>query len=291
MGIGFSPKVKQQARYLRHQLRRAGVLLRERRSNLAGLPVLFANSFPKSGTHLLSQILDGFTRLGPAVKSGLPVIAMYDNQTGRLRPVQELMADLRRLQPGDIGYGHLHALPELTQWLSQDGYATFFILRDPRDVVVSHVHYVTELEPDHFHHRYYSQQLTSFDERLRTSILGLPDSPAPFPDIRGRFAPFMGWLDLPQVLCLHYEQLIHARETELRRILRFAQERGFRLQVGEEQAVRLLIDAINPQLSPTFRSGKTGGWREHFSAEHKALFKEVTGDLLIQLGYEQNYDW
>ena len=37
------------------------------------------------------------------------------------------------------------------------GLAAYFILRDPRDVVVSHVHYITEMEPNHIHHRYYTE--------------------------------------------------------------------------------------------------------------------------------------
>jgi len=43
--------------------------------------------------------------------------------------------------------------------------------------------------------------------------------------------------------------------------------------------------------SHTFRSGQTGGWREHFTDEHKKLFKDVAGDLLVRLGYEKNNEW
>jgi hypothetical protein len=53
----------------------------------------------------------------------------------------------------------------------------------------------------------------------------------------------------------------------------------------------ILIDAIQPKKSHTFRSGRTGGWVNHFSEEHKKLFKEITGDLLVRLGYEENNDW
>ena len=46
-----------------------------------------------------------------------------------------------------------------------------------------------------------------------------------------------------------------------------------------------------PKKSHTFRSGKTGGWREHFNDEHKKLFKDVTGGLLVKLEYEKDNDW
>lgn len=292
MRIGKPGTLRFQARLLRRLLRRLAQAVRNRRVSLAGVPVLFANSFPKSGTHLLTQVLQGFPQLGPAVESGLPAIVTFEGDSGRARAVREILADLQRLLPGDIAYGHVHALPEAVDFLCQPGYCAYFILRDPRDVVVSHVHYVTEMEPDHIHHRYYTQTLTSFDERLRTSILGLPDPDIPFPDIRARFAPYLGWLERPEVLVLHYEEFITDRQAALGQVLDHAERRGFPLHCARPEAIQILSDSIDPQRSPTFRSGKIGGWRRQFSPEHTRLFKEVTGDLLIRLGYvERDDDW
>ena len=52
-----------------------------------------------------------------------------------------------------------------------------------------------------------------------------------------------------------------------------------------------LESSINPARSPTFRSGKTGEWKKHFTGEHKKLFKDVAGDLLVKLGYEKDNNW
>jgi hypothetical protein len=145
-------------------------MLRYRRLSLAGLPVLFANSFPKSGTHLLTQVLDGFTRIGPAVNSGLPAVTTFIGESGRQRSESEILRDLRRFQPADIGYGHVHALPGAVKFFNQSGFAAYFILRDPRDVVVSHVHYVAEMKTDHIHHYYFNEVLQTFDKRLCASI-------------------------------------------------------------------------------------------------------------------------
>ena len=41
----------------------------------------------------------------------------------------------------------------------------------------------------------------------------------------------------------------------------------------------------------TFRSGQTGEWRSHFSAENVTQFKNVAGNLLIELGYETDLNW
>jgi hypothetical protein len=286
-----SSDLQMQARLLRRAVRRLWQMARFRRLSLSGVPVLLANSFPKSGTHLLTQVLQGFPAIGPAVDSGLPAIVTFEGDSGRERPEAEILADLKRLKAGDVAYGHIHALPEAVRFLCQPGYAACFILRDPRDVVVSHVHYVTEMEPNHIHHRFYTEELHNFDERLAVSILGRPDGPVPFPDVQARFTPYLGWLDHSEVLVLHFEDFIQQREATLGRVLDHAVQRGFPLHGTRQAAIQALAQSIDPQRSPTFRSGKVGGWQDRFSAENKQLFKQVAGQLLVRLGYEQDDGW
>jgi sulfotransferase 6B1 len=285
-----------QARLARRALRRLAQMARYRRLSLQGVPILFANSFPKSGTHLLTQVLQGFAVIGPAVNSGLPAIVTFRPDTGQQRPLEDILRDLERLLPGDIGFGHLHAIPEVIRFFTQDDallhatqhVASYFILRDPRDVTVSHVHYITEMEPNHIHHRYYSEELMSFDQRLQTSILGLSKE---FPNIYQRFEPFLGWLEHPGTLVLRYEDFLTRREQELNRVLDHALAASFPLTKPRPEALRTLEQSINPSRSPTFRSGKIGAWKDQFSPENKRLFKEIAGDLLIQLGYESDNGW
>lgn len=276
---------------IRRSLRRAVQAVRYHRLSLSGVPILFANSFPKSGTHLLTQVLQGFARLGPAVVSGLPPVVTYHASSGEPRPIAQILAGLRRLLPGDIAYGHLHAHPQIVAELCREGIVPFFILRDPRDVVVSHVHYVTEMEPNHAHHRFYREVLQSFDERLRVSILGREEWGALFPDIRRRFEPYLGWLSRPEVLVVKYEGFLADRRATLERILDHVLEGGFPLACSRSTALNILEQSIQPHRSPTFRQGRSGGWRECFSPEHRRLFKEVAADLLILLGYEQDDQW
>jgi hypothetical protein len=285
------PDLQTQAKLLRRAIRRSGQKLRYRQWSLDNTPILFANSFPKSGTHLLTQVLRGFSHLGPVVDSGLPAVTSFDGNTGRPRTELDIQRDLERLLPGDIAYGHVHAFPKAVGFLCQAGIGAYFILRDPRDVVVSHVYYVTEIEPDHIHHSYYTEQLNDFDERLKTSILGIPDPDIPFPDIRARLEPYMGWLDRPEVLTLHFEDFVNDREGSIEKVYNHAVERGFQTSIEKGEAIKLLAQGIDPQRSPTFRSGKAGGWRTAFNPENKDLFKEIAGDLLIRLGYEKNLDW
>jgi len=281
-------QLKDLLRLARWKARRAKVKMRVGGANA---PILFANSFPKSGTHLLTQVLEGFPQIGPFVESGLPAITMYAGATGERTPTPQIVRRLQRYRPGDMGYGHLHAEPEIVAALCRPEFAPFFILRDPRDVVVSHVFYVTELEPNHVHHTYYTEELSTFDERLRVSILGRPELDVEFPDIRERFVPYLGWLDQEAVLTLHFEDLITDQEAALGRILAHVITRGLEFSGDRGEAIRTLAGVINPSHSPTFRSGKVGGWRKHFTPELTALFKEVTGDMLVKLGYEKDMDW
>jgi hypothetical protein len=279
------------ARLLRRQIRRWEQMVRYRRLSLQGVPILFANSFPKSGTHLLTQVLQGFPHIGPAVDSGLPAIVVYEGQSGRQRPSDEIRVDLLRLRPADIAYGHLTAIPEVVSFLCQEGVAAFFILRDPRDVVVSHVHYVTEMEPNHIHHRFYTENLHTFEERLMTSILGRPDPQVQFPHIRARFEPYLAWLDQTEILALRFEEFVADQSAAIGRVIDHAVGRGFPLACDRARAVDLLVGTLDPRRSPTFRTGKSGGWQACYSQAHKQVFKEVAGDLLIRLGYEKDHDW
>ena len=252
-------------------------------------PTLLGISFPKSGTHLLDQILLGLAQVAPFSKRIHSFYAEYDGESGVKRAPGQALRWLDSLRPGDIASAHLFARPEAVTRVCSPRFAPYFIFRDPRDVVVSHVFYVTDMEQRHVHHVYYAS-LPDFDARLKVSILGRPDADVEFPDIAERFAPYLGWLDLPEVLTLHFEDLIHARAATLARILDHLLARA-PLSAPRERILSAMEESINPGKSPTFRSGKTGEWSKHFTDEHKRLFKDAAGDLLVKLGYEQNNDW
>lgn len=252
-------------------------------------PTLLGISFPKSGTHLLDQILLGFARVAPFSRRLHSFYAQYDGVTGRKRSSAETMGWLQSLRPLDVASAHMFSTPEVLQSVLSPDFVSYFIFRDPRDVVVSHVFYVTDMEPNHVHHSYY-QSLPDFDARLKTSILGISDSSAEFPNIAGRFAPYLGWLDHPEILTLHFEQLILDRTAALNRIIDHLLAK-VPLTTNRTLVLDALETSINPKKSPTFRSGKTGEWKKYFTEEHKRLFKEVSGDLLVRLGYEENNNW
>ncbi len=258
-------------------------------SQPADLPILLGISFPKSGTHLLDQILLGFADVAPYAKRVHSFYAEYEGESGKKREPEKALAWLNSLRPCDVASAHLFARPEAVACVCTEKFAPYFIFRDPRDVAVSHVFYVTDIEARHVHHDYY-QSLPDFDSRLKVSILGRPDANIEFSNIADRFEPYLGWLDKKEVLTIHFEDLIHHRESTLTSIMDHLLSR-VTLPASRQLILNSLEASINPTKSPTFRSGKTGEWKKYFTDEHKKIFKEVAGDLLVKLGYEKDNNW
>lgn len=254
-----------------------------------GWPVLLGISFPKSGTHLLDQILLGFSRLAPFSRRLHSFYAEYEGESGLKHTPEQAIAWLESLHPRDVASAHLFARPEAAARVCSAEFLPYFIFRDPRDVAVSHVFYVTEMEENHVHHDYYAA-LPDFGARLKTSLLGRPGAEVEFPDIAARFAPYLGWLECPEVQAIHFEELVDDRPAALNRIVDHFLRRA-PLSIPRNTILEALEASINPARSPTFRSGKTGEWRKYFTPEHKQVFKEVAGDLLIRLGYEKDNQW
>ena len=252
-------------------------------------PTLLGISFPKSGTHLLDQILLGFSNVAPFSKRVHSFYAEYEGESGRKRSPEQALTWLDSLGACDIASAHLFARPDAVKRVCSPKFAPYFIFRDPRDVVVSHVFYVTNMEARHVHHAYY-QALPDFSARLNVSILGRLDTEVEFSNIADRFAPYLGWLDQPEVLAIHFEDLILERASALARIMDHFLARA-PLPAARQLILNSLEISINPKKSPTFRSGKTGEWKKYFTDEHKKIFKGAAGDLLVKLGYEKNNDW
>ena len=281
-------------RIRRFYLRRLYLPYYKWRFGYLDLPIIFGNSFPKSGTNLLLQILQGFKQIGPFLDRDTFIVTYRDDRRrmGYRRFPQEIVRDIHSLVPGEIAGGHLHATRENVSALIRPTVVNYFIYRDPRDVVQPHAYAVTQSAHRNRLHHSYAKVLSSTEERITTSILGTPDADLECPDIRRRWEPFADWLEVGKVMPIRFEELICDRKGVIGRILdHFLDISSYPLPLTREETIDVLTRCIDPAKSPTFREGKAGGWRKYFTDEHKALFKEVTGDLLIQLGYERDVNW
>jgi hypothetical protein len=157
-------------------------------------------------------------------------------------------------------------------------------------MLVSQVFFATDMNEEHGMHAFY-KSLPDFGERLKVAITGIDRDGLYMVDVKQRYATVFEWLEQPHVLCIRFEDLIHNRDATLDAMLDEVESIGYRIPVPREKALSVLVEAIQPKKSHTFRAGKTGDWREHFTEEHKQLFKDVAGDLLVKLRYEENNDW
>jgi hypothetical protein len=75
---------------------------------------------------------------------------------------------------------------------------------------------------------------------------------------------------------LHYEDLIRLPEETLNRVLKF-----------------LELQASSADILKQFNlyDHRVGAWRDILGAEEKRIFDREAGDLLIELGYEQDHSW
>jgi len=99
---------------------------------------------------------------------------------------------------------------------------------------------------------------------------------------------YMEWSKHPFVYTTTFEKLVGnkgngSRECQLHELKNIAQF------LGIEPSSSFFKDLFGK--SDTFYSGKIGKWKKEFTKEHKALYKEIAGQLLIDLGYEQDLDW
>lgn len=277
----------------------------------AGPAPFLLNSVPKAGTNLLSKtvgLLPGVrsphvsflpadvTRLFPPVADPARPRLLIGVGADSLVDADAVERYLRALQPGQAARGHLPYSPALADLLRRLHLRSLLILRDPRDVAVSHVNYVLT-NPNHRLHACY--QALSPDQRLTATILGLPAplpppvSPSPFLlGVAARFEMFLPWLSQPDVYTTRFEALVGPQgggsETDQLHALR-AIAQHLDLPCDDallQQVARQAFGGVR-----NFRRGLAGAWRDAFTPAHKAQFKAVAGDLLQLLAYETNYDW
>jgi hypothetical protein len=163
-------RIKHQLKQIRYQGRRTMAALHWGASRLNSTPAVLGNAMPKSGSHLIIQVLQGLTEIGPFINPGMPPVNRGEDNC--LLPESEVLANIEAMNPGDIGYGYIHARQPFIDALTAPGRATVFVYRDPRDMVISHVFYATELHPGHNMHKYYTEVLQDMEERINAAICG-----------------------------------------------------------------------------------------------------------------------
>lgn len=258
--------------------------------------IVLCNSYPKSGTHLLYQILYSI----PGLKKWNDIVSVQA-LCGIMNTASHIRWKIGSAPNGTIVRSHLMYCNQILNILNENGCKMLFIYRDLRDVAVSHARWVIKEERIFLHDLY--TQMATFDDQLMHSIQGVPIG-SPFgsnisqPDIGSDFARWSRWVEDPHTLAIKFEDLVGERGggSEATRLYKVQQILDhLSVSISKHQLQEQFASYIlNPDESHTFKKGgkgSIGGWQTHFKDEHKTAFKKVAGEMLIKLGYEQDFNW
>lgn len=283
---GFVQRLKRLKWQARVTLKRTYRNVDYRRLSVKGLPIVFGNSMAKSGSHIIMQFLEGLSKIGPMVFTDHhPIRTILPD--GSRRDPHDVTTDIYRLKLGDTGWGYIPAREPYLEAFNRPEIVHFFVYRDPRDKIISHIFYAMDIHQGHAMHDYY-HEIANMEDRITVTIRGVPGM---LQDIRTTYESYLKWLDLPSVVAIRFEDLIYQRDQTLAKMLTILETYGLRIRVDRQEALKILNKEMSPERSPTFRSGTSGGWRQHFSENNIELFKELSGDLLRKLGYEDKKAW
>ncbi|MCG7899549.1 MAG: sulfotransferase domain-containing protein [Candidatus Thiodiazotropha weberae] len=233
-------------------------------------PRVLLVSVPKSGTHMLEGILESM----PTIRnSGWKTI---NNKNCSLNKI-------KKIKNGMFANSHLYYSDDLYQCIKENNIKVIFMIRDPRDIVVSRCKYIVNIDKLHYAHKMLAQ-LGEESKQITACIKGKDDD---FPGIFEILEGFKGWLSADNVLTIKFENLVGAkgngsdtlRSETIREIRSFLD-----IEISNEE-----IDIINTKLqdkdTSTKRKGLIGGWTEELSSEHVEYFERNTKSILRQYGY------
>ena len=246
-------------------------------TDYAEWPPIVVNSLPKSGTHLLLQVILGL----PRYASYGDFIATTPSLTMHRRSDAVLARKIARLAPGEVCGAHLYYSDRIAEALQQRGAVSLFIYRDPRDVFWSEMQYLLSMNRWHRSGRR-ARRFREFDQQFdfflhgkqRRSLVSFE-----WPNFANRVEPYLGWIEETNTFSCRYEALTDAAQAR-KSLYALSSHLQARIpSVGrcdQAEIVNKFLDAIRPEASHTFRSGKTQEWRTELTpSQIDSLEKEV----------------
>lgn len=253
---------------------------------------LYLNGFPKSGTHAIESL---GSQLLPRLTKANWLGNVKDNAFSAELVTDHVVPWLDAFLPGRFARGHMAYTNEIAEAFKRNKICKAFIFRDFRDVAVSAAFHAIG-ENRIFPKKEFYQSF-GFDEMLKRIITGDEN----IAGVMERWEMYAPWLDEGWVLKLAYEDFLEHKTEVAGLFLRYvygktAAYNGVGIKLDPEdfnrEVRRLTLAMQHPEKSITFRKGKSGGWKEHFTDEHKALFKASDkNNWLIKLGYENDRNW
>jgi hypothetical protein len=241
---------------------------------------VLVNGSPKTGTTWMLKLINSIP--------GYREVGNFDGEINKYESVK----------PGEVVHGHDWYTEDMARILHEGDIKAILMMRDPRDQLISRVFHIRRGNT-----HVWSDKLMELD--LDVAISLCIEGREGLPGTRTMIELTQSWLDSEfDFECVRYEDLLSEPANEFRRVLGFLEidlpddlvttivERNQfeRLSGGR----RFWRQARKPgQADPNshFRKGIVGDWRNYLNESHKSSFKEIAGDKLIELGYEDDLNW
>lgn len=194
--------------------------------------------------------------------------------------------------------GHMIYSEKHSALIRQKKSRGILILRDPRDQCISWLYFVRNTHSGVWPllaQMDFNEALSYWIQHTSATYSSLPLWKDPqilsFEGIDDLYGKYLPWIDHPSFYTTTFEKLVGARgggstEDQIQEIINIAQHIGHPISI--ERATQIANTLFGTR---TFREGQIGAWKKHFTQEHKDLFKQIGGQLLIDLGYEQDLNW
>lgn len=219
-------------------------------------------SIPKCGTNLVEKCVYSLT-----------------GKTGAYSGNPTITKETLHQNPENILVSHSYYSKKDADFVITNNLVGIFIYRDPRDHIISYIHYVKKT-PSHFLYAVFVNK--PFDELIYECIDMLP----------AEYTNRLQWITCPAVYTTTFEKLIGAQgggsdEQQVAEIKNIA--RHLNVPITDTKIKEIAQSLFGG--TGTFREGKIGSWKQYFTDDHKRYFKEHANQLLIDLGYEHDANW
>jgi len=239
---------------------------------------IIRTSIPKCGSHLLNKTFE-YIQNAKETTPNQPITKKFDPQL-----LTSLQKNLLR-----SSHYHLHYNYENLELVKNEKLRLLFIYRDPRDQILSLIPYIKKLKSK------IAKEAMKYIFCMDPEVLNLSEASMRTYLIHTQsklYKIFMPWKDHPHCYALKFEDLVGAegggtREAQIREIHNIARHMG--INISEKRVLYIANNLFGG--TSTFRKGQIGQWKTEFTAQEKDLCKKYFGQLLIDLGYEKDFNW
>lgn len=164
---------------------------------------------------------------------------------------------------------HVYATDKIVRLAQEQQINVLYVVKDPRDYVYATAQWIKNAA-----HK--DEESTKSVQELVAALIA---------DVDFVYRAYTPWMSYKNTLVVHSENFAGKEEEQVEEILKLARHLG--VSVDKQKAHRIAL--LCQKEEETYKNN--GTWKQAFTQEHKELFKEVAGQLLIDLGYEKDLNW